>query len=365
MRGSTCLLVIAFPALFSATLVEPESPRDDGTVLSDSAQRSIWKQIAIPGHGALQLSVPREWRVKASRPREDLPPTIEFLPGSGQAFSVQVTVLWSPRGDTSFNAPEELMTAVEHGRDLVKGKSLEADIPIREFSGERLHGLYFDVTDKESKPGEWRYMTQGAAALDDLLLTFTILTNDLNRPEAAITLEMLKSARKKQEEGVVRDKYSIRLPGKNWALSLSIPGYKVDKEEARGDQTGIMMVGSHEGRTIILSLFLEREKKPLNSEQCRKKYFEGALGSPYKKSDVRRWEAGAVALGQYLLTVREIPGFGQMHMNAYLGEEDVCIDLHLSKVNFDEADRPLFEEVFSSLRIERADTPQPDAIKKE
>jgi hypothetical protein len=366
MRASTCLLAVAFPVLFTIPSVEPVFSRDNGAVSSlVPTHGTVWKQIPIQGHGALQLSVPREWRVKASRPREDLPPTIEFLPDSGEAFSVLVTVLWSPRGDPSFNSPQELLISVEHGRDLVKDSSLEADIPMREFSGERLQGLYFEVTDKESKPGEWRYMTQGSAALEDLLLTFTILTNDPNRPEAALTLEMLKNARKKQEEGVVRDRYSIRLPGKEWSVSLSIPGYKVEKEETRGDETGIMMAGSHQGRKLNLSIFLEREKRPRNAEQCRKKYFGSALSSPLDKSDVRRWEAGALALGQYLIMIGKIPGFGQMHMHAYLGEEDVCMDLHLSKVSFNEADRPLFEEVFSSVRIERESTPQPDAPRNE
>ena len=61
----------------------------------------------------------------------------------------------------------------------------------------------------------------------------------------------------------------------------------------------------------------------------------------------------------------EIPGFRQMHMNAYLAEEDVCMDLHLSKVNFEEAERALFEETFSSVRIERAETSHPDTSRKE
>jgi hypothetical protein len=149
------------------------------------------------------------------------------------------------------------------------------------------------------------------------------------------------------------DRYTIRLPGKQWSVSMSIPGVKVERQATREDRSGIMMAGTHEETGINLSVFLELEKKPRTSDQCRKKYFYSSLSSALSKSDIERWETGPLAFGQYLVRIREIVEFDQMHMHAYLGEDGVCMDLHLSKVHFEDSDRQLFEKIFSSVRIER------------
>jgi len=194
--------------------------------------------------------------------------------------------------------------------------------------------------------------------MKDLLLTFTVLSNDSNQPEALATIRMLEGARKSPEpagsaEPARRDRYTMRLPGEQWAISVAIPGYKVEREQTREGRTGIMMGGTHEGQKMNLSIFLEREKGPRTSDQCRKKYFQPALSTSPEMSEIRRWETDALALGQYLINIKEMVAFDQMHMHAYLGKDDACLDLHLSKVGFEEADRALFDEVFSSVRIER------------
>ncbi len=69
------------------------------------------------------------------------------------------------------------------------------------------------------------------------------------------------------------------------------------------------------------------------------------------KSRIKKWESESLALGQYLAKVAEIASFEQMHMHAYLAKDDVCLDLYLSKVGFEEEDRRSFEEVFSTVEI--------------
>ena len=41
----------------------------------------------------------------------------------------------------------------------------------------------------------------------------------------------------------IRGRYTIRLPVEQWAISLAIPGYKVEREETREAQAGIMVSG--------------------------------------------------------------------------------------------------------------------------
>src|SRR5262245_39498401 len=95
---AACLSII-LPAMPAAT--EPE-----GHTL---------RRIDLPGHGTLVVTTPSDWRVSATRPSKDFPPTLEFSPASGDAFSVQVTVM-SPRKPEPLEL-SNVMKAVKVSRD--------------------------------------------------------------------------------------------------------------------------------------------------------------------------------------------------------------------------------------------------------
>ena len=150
------------------------------------------RKVELSGHGTLIISSPSAWRVSATRPSEDALPTITFSPESGEAFSVKITVM-AP-GNPELLEPSGIRKTVEAERDEA-APSAETPLEIREFQGDNhLSGYYFSLVDKDKKPGERRYMTQGAAVLQDLLLSFTILGSDSAQPEASETLELLRSA---------------------------------------------------------------------------------------------------------------------------------------------------------------------------
>ena len=72
----------------------------------------------------------------------------------------------------------------------------ESDIPILELRGGSGPGYYISATDKDPGPNEYKYLTQGAMGVDDLLLTFTVLTNETDSPVVKDALDMLRSARR-------------------------------------------------------------------------------------------------------------------------------------------------------------------------
>ena len=67
--------------------------------------------------------------------------------------------------------------------------------PLRARPGGAEVGFFYSLTDKAPKPDEHPLITQGAVAVGDLLLTFTILHRDPSSPERQQTLDMLASAR--------------------------------------------------------------------------------------------------------------------------------------------------------------------------
>ena len=114
----------------------------------------------------------------------------------GRPFSVLITVLWDPEGRVGYNSDQQIHLHVESALARVRPSALETRIPIHRLAGRNLVGEYFRATDRAPKPGEFRYLTQGCAALDDLMLTFTVLSNDERGIVAREALAMLQGARK-------------------------------------------------------------------------------------------------------------------------------------------------------------------------
>jgi hypothetical protein len=85
---------------------------------------------------------------------------------------------------------------VESGANAAKSQAVEQSLPVQSFGTAEAQGHYFSVTDRAPKPGEFKYMTQGAVSVGGLPVAFTILSN--GNPKAAVepTLRMLAAARK-------------------------------------------------------------------------------------------------------------------------------------------------------------------------
>ena len=152
------------------------------------------RRVNLSGNGALDLPAPPTWHVEATRPLAFLPPTIEFSPAEGKSFSILITVLTRPENDTHFNDPKTVSRRVAKARDKAVESATTRHITILELKGEQLSGYYFSATDRHPEPDGWKYMTHGSAALDDLLLIFTIFSNDPEQPEVEPTLAMLRQA---------------------------------------------------------------------------------------------------------------------------------------------------------------------------
>jgi hypothetical protein len=85
---------------------------------------------------------------------------------------------------------------VEAGANAAKSQAVEQSLPIQSVGTAEVQGHYFSATDRAPKPGEFKYMTQGAMSVSGLPVAFTILSN--GNPKAAVepALRMLAAARK-------------------------------------------------------------------------------------------------------------------------------------------------------------------------
>lgn len=152
------------------------------------------KVVNLGVHGTLALQVPDGWVMNNSRGMADEPPTLGFKPPTGEEFTVLITPFWNI--DTSVHNLGEIagdMLANAAGRAVERQLGL---IPL----GGGATGYFFRATDsalvgrKRIPEGEYLHLTSGVVATGDLVLTFTILTNERSSGIIDKALEMVAGA---------------------------------------------------------------------------------------------------------------------------------------------------------------------------
>ena len=317
-------------------------------------------------------------------PRAGLPPTVEFEPADGRpdakGFTLLITVIPS-RGDPAFNSPERLKRAAEaQGRGMLSSAK-ETEIKLEEVKGEKATAYLFTVTDKAPDPGSFEYATAGSAGVGDLLLAVTFLHHEKDSADRRAALQMLKTARqgagpgrrggrrrrrRRRRERQRQRRWQrqrrparggsgppssarvrIGLPGAAWELVLPAGGLtvKADQSDPAGRRRQVMAVDETTGVTV--SVFVEPAAKAGgDAKAVRDLYWGRAKQSPLPKSDVKLAEPGDLATVEYL--VAEVNGLqlNQRNLNVYAAHAGYWVDVHVSKVRFDEAaDRPLFDKI--------------------
>lgn len=159
------------------------------------------KVFALPDNSKLELSIPAGWKdeVKtAQAPKAanqgSAPSTVALTPREGAPFQVHVTPVARQRQGASADTAIQMRHNVQQGADKVKPTAMENYLPVEQLTGAPGPGYYFSATDREPKPGEFKYLTQGMLLVGDVVVAFSILTNDGQEKVRDQALAMLKSA---------------------------------------------------------------------------------------------------------------------------------------------------------------------------
>lgn len=157
--------------------------------------KNLERRFLLPDHGAVAMTVPPTWIDRVRQPPDRLPPTIVFAPEMGNTFQIMVTPLWPGKKDAPVPSDRDIRSRVERSVDDVRSQAVEASIPVRELKREGVRGYYFSVTDKASKAGEFKFMTQGTVVAGELVILFTVLSNDTTGKIANDAVVMIGSIR--------------------------------------------------------------------------------------------------------------------------------------------------------------------------
>jgi hypothetical protein len=151
------------------------------------------RRYPLGDYGFFWIEIPSSWKDELRQPSKQLPPTIVLGPAGGNAFQILMT----PIGGTKKEGLKDdtIRGIVQRSLDQVKPQAVERTLDLVEFEGTSGKGYYFFATDKAPKPGEHKYLTQGVIVVGELMVTFTILTNNNLDGTSKEALSVLRNAR--------------------------------------------------------------------------------------------------------------------------------------------------------------------------
>src|SRR6185295_16885340 len=128
--------------------------------------------------------------------------------------------------------------------------------------------------------------------------------------------------------------YRMELPGRNWAVEVDLPGFMIQQEEVKAEAQGSRMMGEKPNSGIYVSMFMEPRPLPVTSKSCRDEYWARGKDSPSKKANVEVSDPGQMSLIKWLQPDHQGIRIDQQHILFFLGRDNICTEVHMSKINF-------------------------------
>jgi len=162
--------------------------------IAAAAEKTSDRRYTLPNHGVLQMKVPASWKEEVKQQSDNLPPTIALTPASGDQFKIFISPFWKESEDAPDINDYMVHRMVQRAADTNQPNAVEKTLKLIFLEGSSGRGYYFSATDKAPEKGGYKFLTQGILLVDELTVTFTILTNDAKKEVESAALEMLKSA---------------------------------------------------------------------------------------------------------------------------------------------------------------------------
>jgi hypothetical protein len=313
-------------------------------------QVSSTRRFPIPGHGELALPVPEAWTYEILKPPDDLPPTITFSPASGAPFKVVVTAGGGAEPGEQALDTGTIRQQVESAAESATFQAIEKSIKVQELAGPALSGFYFSATDKAPKAGEYRCVTQGIARVGEIVLAFTILSNDGQEAIVRTALEMLRGAVPRPDREVKVAATVVKIPDQDWVISFACPQLANMEEKYSGGNYGFR---ANSG-LFNLSLFVETPQGPgTGHKDCYAYYWPLAKRNPAIAVDTVAVARNANYVRVQYDMVEKFHGqpIRMRNVNYYIAYGGKWIDIHISFIDPTPADEKIFATFDGSLKV--------------
>jgi hypothetical protein len=321
------------------------------------ANETKTRSYSLPDHGSLYLQVPTTWADQVREPPGQLPPTITFSQEKGDPFKVLMTPLWAVNNRIVLPNGDDLRRLVQQSAQRFAAQAVEKSIDVKEVKGTSGIGFYFSAADRAPKPGEFTYLTHGVIRIGELMTTFTILTNEGQEHVVSDSLVMLRTAMHSGPTGATppvnkaqstKSTYRIPFPIGKSLVEFPLGGLRVTKE----DKTLPWYFLSDSKSGLNVSFNFDHRKVCDSSESCRDYLANVKVPKTERLDTWRTSQPGEAYLFEHMLGPVQ-GGFDlrQYHMHANYFRDGVWLDVHLSKVRYEEKDRDIFLEFVKSIEI--------------
>jgi len=162
--------------------------------IAAAAEKTSERHYTLPDHGVLQMKVPASWKEEVKQQADKMPPTITLTPASGDQFKISIVPFWKESKDAPDINDYLVHRMVQRAADANQPNAVEKTLKLIYLEGSSGRGYYFSATNKAPEKGEYKFLTQGALLVDELAVTFTILTNDAQGVVSGAAIAMLKTA---------------------------------------------------------------------------------------------------------------------------------------------------------------------------
>lgn len=159
------------------------------------------EEYDIPQHGQLRMHVPVSWQVNFYQPEDDSFPIISFFPFEGRErfkgsedFQLSVAVFWTENPLYDLTDPDTLHDFVADVGEQVLKQSDQKNLDLEKISGDSGVGYIFDLSDEGAGESEYKYLTQGALTVGNVVLAFSLFSRNNHEQIRAEMLEMLTTA---------------------------------------------------------------------------------------------------------------------------------------------------------------------------
>jgi len=145
---------------------------------------------------------------------------------------------------------------------------------------------------------------------------------------------------------------TFTVPKAPWTMFVSGEALVLNSKETKPDGSRGYFMLTDEKAKVFASLFIEPVDKCKTSKECRD--FVWKSGNPAWKNprDVRLSEMGDISILELMVPEFQGQQLRQQNMYAEFVVEGYWVDLHLSKVLYQDQDRVLFERMVKSVRFE-------------
>lgn len=148
--------------------------------------------------------------------------------------------------------------------------------------------------------------------------------------------------------------YKFTMPYQQWAVELELPGHMIGDHQMSQDSRARVVFLPNYDSGLLITIAGEIVSGNWNANSCRQYYWHQAEEyDDFEKSDVRRYESEKGVFTEYFVKEYQGDTVNQKNIHLYLYENGRCVDIHMSKMDFETSERELFNNVILTVKLQK------------